>query len=147
MDADETSGFGELGSVAVQGRDVDGRDLDLAVFVGGLELGFLVLSAAVGGVVSRGGHVSLCGVDVKWWRWFSRGDRLFGFKTLGRFACVFCPASCFRLPPKVVIGSLFRRVDVHSRDGCYALLVVSLSSWGIQVDDGCGWRVGWWLSV
>ena len=67
LDANETSSFGELGSVAVQGRDVDGRDLDLEVFVGGLELGFLVLSSDVGGVVSRGGLILLCGANA--WLW------------------------------------------------------------------------------
>ena len=67
LDADDTSNFGELGFVPVQGRDVDGRDLDREVFVGGLELGFLVLSSDVGGVVSRSGLILLCGASA--WLW------------------------------------------------------------------------------
>ena len=43
LDADNASDFCELGFVSVQGRSVDGRDLDSEVFVGSLGLGFLVL--------------------------------------------------------------------------------------------------------
>ena len=43
LDANDASDFGELGFVSVQGRSVDGRDLDSEVFVGSLGLGFLVL--------------------------------------------------------------------------------------------------------
>ena len=43
LDANDASYFGELGFVSVQGRSVDGRDLDSEVFVGSLGLGFLML--------------------------------------------------------------------------------------------------------
>ena len=47
LDADDTSNFGELSFVPVQGRDVDSRDLDREVLVGGLGLGFLMLWCVV----------------------------------------------------------------------------------------------------
>ena len=43
LDADNASGFCELGFVSVQGRGVDGRKLDGEVLVGSLGLSFLVL--------------------------------------------------------------------------------------------------------
>ena len=47
LDADKPSDLGELGFVPVQGRDVDSRDLDREVLVGGLRLSFLVLWCVV----------------------------------------------------------------------------------------------------
>ena len=43
LDADNPVDLGELGFVPVQGRDVDSRDLDREVLIGGLRLSFLVL--------------------------------------------------------------------------------------------------------
>ena len=43
LDADNASNLGELCFVPIQGRDVDGRDLDREVFVGGLGLSLLLL--------------------------------------------------------------------------------------------------------
>ena len=47
LDADDTSNFGGLSFVPAQGRDVDSRDLDREVLVGGLRLSFLVLRCVV----------------------------------------------------------------------------------------------------
>ena len=47
LDADNPVDLGELGFVPVQGRDVDSRDLDREVLVGGLRLSFLVLWCVV----------------------------------------------------------------------------------------------------
>ena len=47
LDADNSSNFGELSFVPVQGSDVDGRDLDREVLVGGLRLSFLLLWCVV----------------------------------------------------------------------------------------------------
>ena len=47
LDAYNPVDLGELGFVPVQGRDVDSRDLDREVLVGGLRLSFLVLWCVV----------------------------------------------------------------------------------------------------
>ena len=47
LDADNPVDLGELGSIPVQGRDVDSREFDREVLVGGLRLCFLVLWCVV----------------------------------------------------------------------------------------------------
>ena len=82
LDADDTSNLGELGFVPVQGRDVDGRDLDREVFVGGLGLNFLMLWwLVVLGVILFPIRVEVCffaeerGLRIGWWSRIVSGDR------------------------------------------------------------------------
>ena len=82
LDANDASNFSELSFVPVQGRDVDSRDLDREVFVGGLGLYFMMLWwLVVLGVIHFPVRIEIGffaeerSLRFSWWSRIVRGDR------------------------------------------------------------------------